>query len=91
MVLTARMHEIDGEGHQCIANPNEASMKESYDVPLTWTCPRCFATLDMSAPRSVSVKVCACRRAGVDWDPAAGMLREVIASEGGPDLPRWGW
>lgn len=66
-------------------------MTAPYEVPMTWVCPRCYATLDISAPVSRWVRVCACRRAGVDWDRAAGMLREVLASDGGPDLPRWGW
>lgn len=66
-------------------------MTTPYEVPTTWTCPHCFATLDISAPRSSYVHVCACRRAGVDWDRAAGMIRIVTATMGGPDLPRWGW
>jgi hypothetical protein len=65
--------------------------KPRHDLPVTWYYPNCFEPLDISAPKSTGVKVCPCRRAGVDWDRGAGLLREVRASPGGRDLPRWGW
>lgn len=66
-------------------------MTSPRELPMLWYCPNCFQPLDISAPKSVGVKVCPCRRAGVDWDRAAGMLRVVQASPGNRDLPRYGW
>lgn len=62
-------------------------MTPPQELSTTWHCPNCFQALDISAPKRTGVKVYPCRRAGVDWERAAGMLRVVQASRGNRDGP----
>lgn len=55
-------------------------------MPLKWLCPWCYATIDISAPKRETLQVCACGRAGMTWDRAAGVLRVRLAALDGPDL-----